>query len=390
VTTVPARVAVVGAGAFGGWTALELARRGAAVTLLDAWGPGHARASSGGETRVIRAGYGARLHYTAMAVRARELWRASERGWGQRLLRETGVLWMFGKDSVFGRATAEALDAHGVAFEILTPAEAAPRYPQIAFDEIDSVLLERDAGYLLARRACEAVVERFSDLGGTCRLGTVGAPVWIDEGILSRLRLEDGTTLEADVWVFACGAWLGHLFPDVIGTGITATRQEVFYFGPPAGDARFTDSHLPAWIDVRSRQVYGIPGNAHRGFKVADDQAGPPMDPTTADRTASSERADAARRYLAERFPALAGAPIVGTEVCQYEATADAEFVIDRHPRAANVWIAGGGSGHGFKMGPAVGELVASCVLGRSEPDPRYSLARLISPPPAGWRDKWG
>lgn len=383
------RVVVVGAGAFGGWTALELLRQGASVTLVDAWGPGHARASSGGETRIIRAGYGTRVHHTAMAARALQRWRDHERAWGQRLFCRTGVLWMFDTDSVYRRATEDALRAQGVAFDILSPRDAARRYPQCVFDDIAWVLLEPDAGYLLARRACEAVVERLAAAGGTYRPGAAVSPVAVPDGDMRRLPLDDGTVLDADAWVFACGAWLGRLFPDVVGGGITATRQEVFYFGTPAGDTRFTEPRLPAWIDIGARQVYGVPGNAYRGFKIADDEAGPEMDPTTAERTATRERADAARRYLAGRFPGLAAAPLVGTEVCQYEATPDAEFVIDRHPRAANVWIVGGGSGHGFKMGPALGAIVASCVLGRSDPDRRYAVARLATPPCDGWQEKW-
>jgi sarcosine oxidase len=356
---------------------------------VDAWGAGHARASSGGETRVLRAGYGARAHYTRLAIRALQLWREHERESSQRFFHATGVLWMFGDPSPFARATEDALRTHGASFEIFSRGEAARRYPQVAFDSVGSVLLERDAGYLLARRACETVVDRLCATGGTWRLGAVRAPVVIPHDGSTRLPLLDGSHLEADAWVFACGAWLGRLFPDVVGTGITPTRQEVFYFAPPAGDPRFTESHLPAWIDLGAQQVYGVPGNAHRGFKVAEDSPGPAMDPTAAERTASGERADAARAYLAQRFPALAGAPLVGTEVCQYEATPDSEFIIDRHPRAANTWIVGGGSGHGFKMGPAVGELVASHVLGRSEPHPRFSLSRLTTTPSGGWQEKW-
>ena len=163
----------------------------------------------------------------------------------------------------------------------------------------------------------------------------------------------------------------------MVGALVTPTRQEVFYFGTPAGDARFLEAHLPVWIDYGQRLVYGIPGNANRGFKVADDTAGPRFDPTNGQREATDAGVTRARAFIARRFPALAAAPLVGTEVCQYEASPDSNYVIDRHPRAPNVWIAGGGSGHGFKMGPAIGELVASLVLGESQPDPFFGLARF-------------
>jgi sarcosine oxidase len=384
------RVVVVGAGAFGGWTALELRRRGARVTLLDAWGPGNARASSGGETRVMRATYGARRVYTTMAVRAMSLWAAHDAKYGCGLFRKTGALWMFGGDATFGRASAVTLRAENLPIDELSPRDAAARFPQISFDDtFTSILWEPEAGYLFARRACEHVLECFIAEGGEYRQSAVPAPVPIDGAPLRRIALEDRTTLEADIFIFACGPWLGQLFPDVVGTRVTPTRQEVYYFGTPAGDTRFLDPSMPVWVDFRDRFMYGIPGTANRGFKVADDTPGPVFDPTDGRRDATPAGVDRARAFLAVRFPALAGAPLLGAEVCQYEASPDSHFIIDRHPGASNVWIAGGGSGHGFKMGPAIGERLASHALTGSPPDPQFGLARLASTPAGGWGKKW-
>lgn len=383
-------IVVVGAGAFGGWTALELRRRGADVTLLDAWGPGNARASSGGETRVIRATYGSRTIYTKMAIRALELWRAHDARWQRGFFRATGALWMFGADDSFGRASAAALRASNLAIEELTLRDAAQRFPQIAFDDsIESVQWEPAAGYLFARRACEHVVERFIAEGGHYRQAVVTGPVRVDASPLRQISIDDGAAVEADAFVFACGPWLGRLFPDVVGARVTPTRQEVYYFGTPAGDARFLDPAMPVWIDCRDRVMYGIPGNANRGFKVADDTPGSLFDPTDGSRDATTAGIAAARAFLKQRFPALAAAPLLGSEVCQYEASPDSHFIIDRHPGAPNVWIAGGGSGHGFKMGPAVGETLASYVLEAATPDPQFRLARLASAPRGGWQAKW-
>ena len=383
-------IVVVGAGAFGGWTALALRRRGAQVTLLDAWGPGNARASSGGETRVIRATYGTRAVYSRMAMRALELWRACEAEWQAGLLRQTGVLWMFGTDDGFGRASAETMRALDLRIDRLTSADAARRFPQIAFDDsVRTILWEPEAGYLFARRACEQVVARFVAAGGTYRQAAVREPVTIENGPLHALDLQDGGTIEADGFVFACGPWLGRLFPDAIGSRVTSTRQEVYYFGTPAGDLRFNDPAMPVWLDCRDRIFYGVPGNAHRGFKVADDTTGPEIDPTSGARDASPAGIAAARQLLRRRFPALADAPLLGSEVCQYESTPDSHFIVDRHPASANVWIAGGGSGHGFKMGPAVGELLAGSVLGGAPLDSQFGLARLSSMPAGGWAVKW-
>lgn len=378
-------VVVVGAGAFGGWTALTLRRRGARVTLVDAWGPGHPRASSGGETRVIRATYGSHAIYTRMAARALRLWReygAEEAG----LLRTTGVLWMFGDDDSVGRASLTAFHAEGLRLDALTAREAAVRFPQIDASGVRSALWEPDAGYLFARRACTHVLERFVAEGGVYRQAAVRTPASIDAG---RGALAAGGALEADAFVFACGPWLGPLFPGVVGDRVSPTRQEVYYFGTPAGDARFSDPALPVWLDCGERIMYGIPDRDGRGFKIADDTPGPPIDPTSGSRAITPSGVEAVRAFLGRRFPALAGAPLVASEVCQYESTPDSHFIVDRHPQAPHVWIAGGGSGHGFKMGPAIGGLLASSILDGVPPDPQFSFERFARAPVSGWQKKW-
>ncbi len=368
------RVAVVGAGAFGGFSALELLRRGWRVTLLDAWGPGNSRASSGGETRVIRGVYGKDRIYTEMAVRAFRLWHEHEARWKRRLYHRTGALWMISDAGQYARDAMPILRDNGFAYEELTSADAARRYPQIAFEGIEWTLFEKEAGYLLARQACAQVVEGFVAEGGDYRLASV-SPGSIAGGRLDRLRLSDGSNLTADAYVFACGPWLPKIFPEVVGDAIRPTRQEVFYFGTPEGDRRFDEDRFPVWVEV-PRFFYGIPGNDRRGFKIADDARGEPFDPTDGERLASAEGLRAAREYVTRRFPPLANAPLVETRVCQYENSADSHFIIDRHPGAGNVWIAGGGSGHGFKHGPAVGEIVARAVSEEKAPDPLFSLTR--------------
>ena len=385
------RIVVVGAGAFGGWTALALRRRGVRVTLVDAWGPGHARASSGGESRVIRAAYGSRAIYTRMTLRALDLWRAHDPG--RRLLHETGVLWLFGDDDGFGHTSAQVLREHGARLDLVTLAEASRRYPQVAFDGVRSVFWEPEAGYLLARLACQDVVDRLTAEGGEYRQCAVVAPLAVDGGALRRLPLEDGGSLDADAFVFACGPWLPGLFPDVAGPVIATSRQEVLYFGGPSRDARFTVRELPVWMDFaagsRAGQVYGVPASGNSGFKVADDTPGPPLDPNSGERIVSPEGVAKARAFLSRRFPGLAGAPLVASEVCQYESTPDAHLLVDRHPRASNVWLLGGGSGHGFKIGPAVGEMMASVLIEEGAADPQFSLTRFATPPAGGWQERW-
>jgi glycine/D-amino acid oxidase-like deaminating enzyme len=283
---------------------------------------------------------------------------------------------MAGKDDRYEKASLPLLREAGLAFEELTRADAAKRYPQINFERVEWSIVEKDAGYLTARRACEAVLEGFLSEGGEYRQVSVSPP-GIEGGKLSGLTLSDGTKVVADAYVFACGPWLGKLFPEAMGTLIRPTRQEIFFFGTPPGDTRFSEEALPVWIDHGERLLYGIPGNQWRGFKVADDTRGAPFDPTSGERVASPEGLEKARDYLGFRFPALKGSPLLESRVCQYENSPDEHFIVDRHPEAGNVWLVGGGSGHGFKHGPALGELVAGNVLGETPTEPFFSLSRF-------------
>ena len=375
-------VVVVGAGAFGGWTALALVRAGVRVTLVDAWGAGNSRASSGGETRVIRAVYGGVPVYSEMAARALVLWREAEQQWKRQVLFRTGALWMCATDDAYVRRSIEPMRAAGLSVEQLSPDDAARRWPQMSFRDVRTVFLEPEAGYISARAACELVRDTFVREGGEYRqrwarpAATAGAR-------LPSIALSDGSTLAADRFVFACGPWMAQVFPDVIGRRIVPTRQEVFFFGTPAGDTRYDFGALPAWVHLGERTVYGVPAHDRRGLKVADDTAGEEVDPTAMERAPSAAGLAGARAILGERFPALAGAPLLEARVCQYEASSDGHFLVDRHPQLENVWLVGGGSGHGFKMGPALGEHVAALVQGRAAVHPLFAHGRL-RPRPEG------
>jgi glycine/D-amino acid oxidase-like deaminating enzyme len=283
---------------------------------------------------------------------------------------------MVGKDDAYEKASLPVLREQGIAFEEIPAAEAGKRYPQIHMEGIEWAIVEKDAGYLTARLACAAVLDGFVAEGGEYRQVSA-APAPVEGGKLPGVTLSDGTNLAADVYVFACGPWLGRLFPDVLGTLIRPTRQEVFFFGTPEDDARFSEAAFPVWIDRGARIWYGVPGNQWRGFKIADDTRGPAFDPTSGERTVSAEGLRAARDYVGFRFPALKGSPLLETRVCQYENSQDQNFIADSHPGAANLWLVGGGSGHGYKHGPALGELVAANVLGEKPPEPLFSLARF-------------
>jgi glycine/D-amino acid oxidase-like deaminating enzyme len=375
----PPRIAVVGASAFGGWTALHLRNAGAQVLLVDAWGPGNSRASSGGDTRVIRAIYGSDRIYVEMVKRAYELWETIDASTDESLYLEMGALWLHRGEDSYVQSSAPILKDFGFPVEKLSVSDAKRSYPQINFAGIKSVWLERRAGALSARRACAVVRDAFEKAGGSYRVAHA-QPGPIVHGSMSALLLDNGSRIEADLFVFACGPWLGRMFPEVVGERVRSTRQEVYYFGTPAGSERYLPGRLPIWIDFGERIFYGIPDVHGRGFKVADDTRGEPFDPTRGDRTPTQEGIARARRLLAERFPELATAPLVHAEVCQYENSPDGHLIIDRHPHADNVWFVGGGSGHGFKLSPAVGEMTAQAILSGKEIPKMFLLERLRDP----------
>jgi monomeric sarcosine oxidase len=365
-------VAVVGAGVFGSWTAHHLLKAGKKVLLIDEYGASNSRASSGGESRIIRMGYGADEIYTRSSQRALELWKEFFQRTGNPLFHQAGVLWLArGNDSRIPK-TAETLARAGVKFEKLSQSELEKRFPQINFSGIAGGVYEPESGALLARRAVQAVVEDFIDQGGHFLPEPVMAPSASSGTVMISTR--SGERISAGAFVFACGPWLPKVFPALLGKRIFPTRQDVFFFAVPPGDRRWTPPAMPAWIDV-DVELYGIPDLENRGFKIANDHHGPPFDPDSSDRFVTREQIAEMRRRLGQLFPGLKDAPLVESRVCQYENSSNGDFLVDAHPDMKNVWLVGAGSGHGFKHGPALGEYVAAQVLGTGRPpEPRYSL----------------
>jgi sarcosine oxidase len=364
-------VAVIGAGVFGAWTAWRLAKRGQRVALIEAYGTGHSRASSGGETRIIRMGYGADELYTRWSQRSLTQWKEFFAATRQPLFLETGVLWMAGaKDKRMGQTSA-TLKRCGVAFEELDHATLKKRYPQVGLDGIERGILEPKSGVLMARRAVAAVVEDAVRLGVEYRNAQAMNPR--EAGPVDHLTTSQGERIAAGRFVFTCGPWLGKIFPDVLGSRIFVSRQEVFFFGIPPGDMQFSPPALPTWL-FQEDLIYGMPDIEGRGLKIAFDEHGERVDPDTQSRIVSQEMTGLVRKYVARRFPALKDAPIVETRVCQYENTSNGDFLIDRHPEMENVWFVGGGSGHGFKHGPAMGEYVTGRLLDGAPAEARFSL----------------
>jgi sarcosine oxidase len=369
-------VIVIGAGAFGGWTALSLREKGVPVTLVDAYGPGNSRASSGGETRQIRAGYEDRELYTRWVLLAFDRWKARQEEWGRRLLYETGRLLLAPEWDESLKVTKAVLDKYRVPNEVLSHDELRRRYPQMDPEGVGVALFEPTTGVLKAREGCIAVAEAFQKKGGRFRIGK--AQLGRQSGTrLLDVALANGPALTAATFVFACGPWLPKVFPEIMKKKLFTPRRDVFFFGTPSGDDRFSYPNFPNYSEDAYQGYYGFPSIDYRGFKVCPVGELTAFDPDTDERVVSSYQVKRARDYLGLRFPALKDQPVVESRVCQLEMSVDEHFIIQKHPALENVWLVGGGSGHGYKHGPVVGEYVADRVLGQDKNPELEAVFRL-------------
>ncbi len=373
------RIVVVGAGILGLWTARQLQLRGAEVTLVDARGPGNDLGSSGDSTRIWRTVYGGDRLYQELAQRAKPAWLALDSSTSTPLFRPTGVLWLLRAEGekYLGRARAVGIE-EATRLEELSLPEARRRWPALDLSDVSRVVFEPEAGVLAARDCCLQLFAQLEAAGGRYHQASVQPGAWV-RGRLREVVERDGTALSADAFVFACGPWLGSLFPRILGPYLRVTRQDVFYFELPTGAAGEDLAELPVWCDFGAEFLYGMVDPAGGGFKIASDRRGSSIDPDTDPRTVTAEDVSAVRRVLARRFPGLAKAPFVRSKVCVYTNSPDGHLVVDRHPEADNVWLLGAGSGHAFKLAPTLGELVAAAILEGADLPKSCSVGRFVT-----------
>jgi sarcosine oxidase len=406
-------IVVIGSGVWGSFTALNLQRMGARVTVVDAYGPGNGRSTSGDETRGVRSSYGDKTgqlgeQWTLWARESMNLWKQFDEEWGRylrlNLFHVTGDLIMRTEWDNFQLRCKVWWDKNKIPYEVLNPDDVRKSFPVIGMDDITAVLYEPDAGVVRARRATQAASAAFEKLGGKIIIGRA-TPSKISNGRLEEISLDTGETLRADTFVYCVGPWLGKTFPDIFAKKTRVPIGYVVYFATPVGDHRFTFPNIPSFnfpgvtgwpalpVDNRGFRVRGTeraptpptpPGQladagsnlANAGARGAGGGGGQQQevplaqqDPDTSDRWADQARVDGSRRFVAHRFPLLKDAPVAQTHSCHYESTSSGNFIIDKHPQMSNVWIAAGGNAEGFKFAPKVGNYVAGRVLG-NEGDP--------------------
>jgi len=350
---------IVGAGTFGASLAWTLARAGEDVVLVDQFEPGDRRATSGGESRLIRCSHGGDALYTASAWRARTLWRELEDETGEDLMAEIGMAWFAQREDGWEAESERAMTAQGIPCERLDPAAAAKLFPSLGTDDLAFVLYEPEAGVVRAQRAVQALARQAVAHGAKLVRGRAAPD--------GDAALVGGERLEGDAVVWACGGWLGSLFADHVPLKVTC-QELLFFDGGPA----WRSPGVPGFVDY-DLAMYGTGDLDDLGVKVALDKEGPPLDPD-AELPAAGATEPAVREYLARRFPALADAPLKEGRCCRYELSADSNFIAARHPELERTWIVGGGSGHGFKHGPALAERVAGALRGGEPLPARFGL----------------
>jgi glycine/D-amino acid oxidase-like deaminating enzyme len=349
------RVVVVGAGVLGAALAWTLARRGEEVTLVEQHEPADPRAASHAVTRILRFAHGDDVEQTRSAWQARRLWRELEAESGRRLFEEVGIAWLYGTGEETGR---EVLLAEGIDVELLSPDEAGRLLPGLSADGLDHVLFEPQAGLLRATDAVRALLDGADAAGAELLRGRVTPDA---DG--ARLG---GKRLEADVTVWACGAWTPRLFPGLVRGSVI--QQDVCYL---AAGPEWASPPAPAWNEP-SRSASGSGDLGGFGFKVGLDVPGPALDPDESPRPPVPQHEAEARAYLAGRFPGLATAPVLRTETCQTvvlepEPAVPAvqlagEVRLVQHSEYAGVWLFGDGSGHAFKHAPAIAARAANMI----------------------------
>jgi len=374
---------VVGGGVWGTWTALLARKLGATVTLMEAAEPGHRDATSGDHNRIFRHAHGDDDLLLGWARKSLAAWKALGAMSGEEIFVETGVAWCVSDLGLWEAESEKRLRAAGVPCERLTPDEAVKRWPSMSPAALAHVLFEPTAGFLRAANGVRTAARALTQAGGTITHGRARPAA--DGSALDA----NGAPISAGAVVWAAGSSLPGLFPELVGADtpaeITPVRRDVAYFktkGMGVGE-------IPTWIDA-GVGVWGIPDESGHGAKVGPDFDAGSFNPDAAwPQDATDESLQVARQRAGIRFPALLDAPLKESRACQHERTLTWHYVLDHHPANRNVWIAGGGSGHGYKQAPAVGELLARAALDRTPlalPDRRFKIVDREQGPgsPAG------
>ncbi len=352
------RVVVVGAGIFGACGALELQRRGERVTLIDAGAIPHPLAESTDVSKAVRMDYGADELYTEEMECALETWRAWNDVFGEALFHETGAMFVTRAPMSAGGFEHESFVTLTRRGHVLERLDARAIEAQSSLRGFVDGYFNPNAGWAESARVVERLVAMGRAAGVEVREHAPASRVRVDAARVVGVALDDGTAVDADAVVIAAGGWTSALVPE-IARSFRTVAQPVFHIAA-GGDVR-----LPVFgADIARTGWYGFPAHRDGFVKVANHGVGRAMSSDSLDRTTTSDEEARLREFLRDAIPVLADAPIVKTRACVYCDTADEHFWIAPHPEIANLVVATGGSGHGFKFAPRVGEWIARALAG--------------------------
>ena len=363
-------VVVLGLGVMGASAVHQLAGRGVRVLGLDANQRGHVLGSSHGRSRIIREAYYEAVEYVPLVQRAFTQWRELEQETGLELLLMTGCL-NIGEPGthVVDGVIASAM-RHGLLSEVLHADALRDRFPAFALPESHVGVFQPNAGVLNADVCVGALLDAAVARGATTRHGEM-VSAWDPDGEGVIVRTPRGA-IRASRLVITAGPWSASVLSG-LGLPLQAVRQYVVHF-EPRDPERFSPPGFPAFIwDVAEGEVYGIPYLAGSGFKVGGHDPGEPCTPETARRHVTVDEIESVRTIFERCLPGSA-TTLLMTATCLYTVTPDRHFIIDRHPEHPQVSYAAGFSGHGFKFGPAIGEVLSNLALDGST---RHDIAFL-------------
>ena len=364
------KVIVIGAGAWGGWSAFKLQEAGYEVTLIDKSSPGNSLSGSGGKTRIIRMAYGGHPIYTQMVHQSFQDWEHYANQWEEQLYHPKGAIWLF-RDipSTYAEASIPLMTEMGYKLHQVDLDDGMKRFPEISFTDITSAYWEDKVWFLEAAKSCVVVAREFEKIGGRIVQDTVVNLDVNDNTIIIRCNNQQ---FETDQVIVAAGPWSKQLIPELKDV-IHISRQEVYYFDAPKS---YCD--LPIWVEFREgdQMYYGIPDHFMQGFKFAYDERQWPLDPDLDHREISPDILAKMSAVLTNRFPELDHPSVLKHHTCVYENALDGDFIIDQKADSRIIYMAGS-SGHGFKMGPAIGHMILDHLLNKKPLPSQFAICRF-------------
>lgn len=373
---------VIGAGAMGSAAAYHLSERGQRVLLLEQFALDHRQGSSYGYSRIIRYAYD-HPEYVALAKDTFPLWFDMQDKLGEQLVVQTGGLDFGPAGEASLEATIGAMQASGLPYELLTPAEASAWFPQFRLAEDFKALYQPDSGFVKASKAVLGHIKLARAKGAVVQDGTAVTAIDVQPSSVEVLTGDE--TFSAGKLIVSAGAWARRLLQQTgLDLPLTPLRCQLNFMSP-IETAPYQAENCPVWIahvaSMFPESIYGIPSHAGSGFKIAFHGGPAHSHPSEISREPDAENVTALRPFMRAHIPGIAHAPVRESRICLYTQTPDEHFIVDSHPEFAHVVIGAGFSGHGFKFSTIIGKMLSEIALDGATPhnDSLFKIERFTA-----------